>query len=432
MKRKLLIIALSAVISCTVGALVACSDNTNTSQHEHSWNSGEITTPSTCGSAGVKTITCTDCGETKTESVPKTEHPHSDEWLHNDAEHWNKTTCEHTTERANVSAHVWDNGQPVREADCQHTGLIKYTCVCGMTKTQTVDKTGHSFADAWSFDSDKHWHVCSTDGCSEISGETAHNWNDGVITTPATCTSRGVKTYTCTDCGQTKTQSVPESSHIFDEEWKSDDNKHWHVCTTEGCSAIGGEEVHTYGIWTEAGQLVKICSVCSYELASPSLVSGSNETIKVGGGEAAGLTLFTRSEGYYTIQCTATVSVTFTCSYSEWDFNAQQNVRYEKTFTVTPENNSFTVKLSERSVVYITAASDSQEVVEGTVKVSYSETAPSHTHSYSTEWSTDENYHWHACTGEGCEEEQDTAMHQFEGDICTVCGYQRISEQPQA
>ncbi len=357
MKRKFIIIFLSAVIACIVGGMAACSDNT--APHEHTWNSGEITTQATCGSVGVKTYTCAGCGETKTEAVPQTAHPHSEEWLHNDTEHWQATTCEHTTERASVGAHVWDNGQTVRVADCINTGLVKYTCVCGMTKTQTVDKTGHSFAEIWSFD----------------------------------------------------------------------ENKHWHVCTNEGCTEIGGEAVHTYGSWTEVGQLVKTCAVCSYELAAPSIGASGNETIKVGGGETVGLTLFTRGNGYYTVQCTTTVSVTFTCCYSEWDFGTKQNVRYEKVFTVTPENNTFTLKLSERSVAYITVASDSQEVVEGTVKVSYSDTAPSHTHSFSTEWSNDETYHWHACTGDGCEEEQNTAMHQFEGDICTDCGYQRSNEQ---
>lgn len=36
-----------------------------------------------------------------------------------------------------------------------------------------------------------------------------HQWNDGVITTPPTSTSEGVKTFTCTVCKATKTESVP-------------------------------------------------------------------------------------------------------------------------------------------------------------------------------------------------------------------------------
>ena len=35
-----------------------------------------------------------------------------------------------------------------------------------------------------------------------------HKWNKGTITTQATCTSDGVKTYTCTVCGETKTETI--------------------------------------------------------------------------------------------------------------------------------------------------------------------------------------------------------------------------------
>ena len=37
---------------------------------DHTWNSGEITTPPTCASGGVKTYTCTGCGAKKTEVIP--------------------------------------------------------------------------------------------------------------------------------------------------------------------------------------------------------------------------------------------------------------------------------------------------------------------------------------------------------------------------
>ena len=39
--------------------------------HEHTWNNGEITKPATVTEEGVKTFTCTVCGNTKTESIPK-------------------------------------------------------------------------------------------------------------------------------------------------------------------------------------------------------------------------------------------------------------------------------------------------------------------------------------------------------------------------
>lgn len=40
-----------------------------------------------------------------------------------------------------------------------------------------------------------------------------HSWNGGVITTPATCTEQGVKTFTCTRCGDTYTETVNATGH---------------------------------------------------------------------------------------------------------------------------------------------------------------------------------------------------------------------------
>lgn len=57
-------------------------------------------------------------------------------------------------------------------------------------------------------------------------------------------------------------------------------------------------------------------------------------------------------------------------------------------------------------------------------------TDPEHTHTYATEWSFDNTYHWHACTGGNCSEISDKAQHAFENDICTVCGYEQSAPTP--
>ena len=40
-------------------------------------------------------------------------------------------------------------------------------------------------------------------------GSQSHTWNSGTVTTAATSTSSGVKTYTCTKCGATEKQTIP-------------------------------------------------------------------------------------------------------------------------------------------------------------------------------------------------------------------------------
>ena len=63
MKKTRFLAAFLAVLCC-VGcfAFVGCNC-------EHVWNEGEITTPATVDADGVKTFTCTKCGETRTEAV---------------------------------------------------------------------------------------------------------------------------------------------------------------------------------------------------------------------------------------------------------------------------------------------------------------------------------------------------------------------------
>ncbi len=42
----------------------------------------------------------------------------------------------------------------------------------------------------------------------------AHEWDEGKVTTEATCTTAGVKTFTCELCGNTKTESITALGHI--------------------------------------------------------------------------------------------------------------------------------------------------------------------------------------------------------------------------
>lgn len=42
-------------------------------------------------------------------------------------------------------------------------------------------------------------------------------------------------------------------------------------------------------------------------------------------------------------------------------------------------------------------------------------------HNFAATWESDRNYHWHACTDEGCAEVSDKAEHTFENGKCTAC-----------
>ena len=130
----------------------------------HKWDAGVVTKEPTYTSTGTKKYTCTNCGETKTETIAK-------------------LVC---------TSHVWDSGKIVTAPTYKTEGTKKYTCKnCGTTKTETIVKL-----------------VC-----------TNHAWDAGVVTKKPTYTSTGTKKYTCTNCGETKTETIAKlvcTSHVWD------------------------------------------------------------------------------------------------------------------------------------------------------------------------------------------------------------------------
>ena len=82
-----------------------------------------------------------------------------------------------------------------------------------------VESEGHSYSGEWSSDENNHWHDCTVEGHTDKKDSAAHTWNDGVVTTEATCTTAGVKTYTCTVCNATKKETIPVKEH----DWSNHD-----------------------------------------------------------------------------------------------------------------------------------------------------------------------------------------------------------------
>ena len=107
-------------------------------------------------------------------------HTYSEQWSHNDSEHWHTCTGADCDEVIDKAVHTWDNGNITKEPTCTTNGEMTYTCtVCKATKTEEIATTDHTFSDKWESDDTHHWHKCIN--CDEISGKAEHSYNaDGV------------------------------------------------------------------------------------------------------------------------------------------------------------------------------------------------------------------------------------------------------------
>ena len=167
----------------------------------HTWDNGVVTKDATETEEGVKTYTCKTCGETKTESIP-------------------------------VISHHWDQGTVRKEATCTEDGEKTYHCTdegCNKTWVETIPATGHQHTEV----RNKKEATCEEDGysgdtyckdCGQLISKgamikaTGHSWDDGKVSEETTCKKAGIKTYTCKNCGETKTVAIPKKEHSFDEE----------------------------------------------------------------------------------------------------------------------------------------------------------------------------------------------------------------------
>ena len=185
------------VVYCTVCNKELSRTTVKTEAKGHKWNEGKITTQPTCTEEGVKTFQCMVCGKTKTEKV-------------------------------SALGHDWNEDFTVdKEATCEETGLKSIHCKhCDEKKDETtIPAKGHvkgkvkienateaTCEEGGSYDEVVYCTVCN----KELSRTTVkteakgHKWNKGKVTTEPTYAEEGVKTYTCTACGATKTEVIPK------------------------------------------------------------------------------------------------------------------------------------------------------------------------------------------------------------------------------
>ena len=229
----------STTLTASLYGLTAADMPTiNVYRCEHHWDQGEIITEPTCTEEGEKKFTCSICGDEKTEKVSATGHQHTE--IRNKKEATCKeegysgdTWCKDCGKKilsgqaiAKTENHSWDAGKVTTEATCTEEGEKTFTCsICGDEKTEKVSATGHQHTEI----RNKKEATCKEEGysgdtwCKDcgkkiLSGQAIaktedHSWNQGEITKEPTCKEKGEKTFTCSICGNTKTEKVSTTDH---------------------------------------------------------------------------------------------------------------------------------------------------------------------------------------------------------------------------
>ena len=194
----------------------------------HVWDNGTVTTAPTETTPGVRTYTCTVCGDIREETIPATG-AHDYRFTKTVAPTctdggYDLYTCSGcgATERRNLTdaaGHKWDGGTVTTAPTETTPGVRTYTCtVCGDIREETIPATGaHDYRFTKTVaptctDGGYDLYTCSGCGATErrnLTDAAGHKWDGGTVTTAPTETTPGVRTYTCTVCGQTRTEAIP-------------------------------------------------------------------------------------------------------------------------------------------------------------------------------------------------------------------------------
>ena len=141
--------------------------------------------------------------------------------------------------------HEHDYVRQERPATCTQGGFVKYVCACGSSYNEAVYPA------------------------------LGHDWDSGTVTKEPTATETGVRTYACTRCNETKTESIPVVS-VDVTQMFTDVEKNWaypgiQYCVTHGIMGGMGDGTFAPTGTTTRAQIVQIL----YNLEGTPAVSGT-------------------------------------------------------------------------------------------------------------------------------------------------------------
>ncbi len=198
----------------------------------HTFGEWEHVTAATCTTSGTDSRSCHVCGYKETRTVPATGHLYTSAVTKQPTETdtgirtYTCSVCGDTytevidklpsTHKHNYTATI------TKEATCTVKGVKTYTCSCGDTYTEDIPALGHSYTskvtkEATATETGIRTYTCIrcgdsyTEIISKLPASHTHSYTSSV-TKAATCTENGIKTYTCS-CGSTYTEDIPTLGH---------------------------------------------------------------------------------------------------------------------------------------------------------------------------------------------------------------------------
>lgn len=184
---------------------------------DHDWDTGTITTAATCTAAGVKTYTCSLCGDTTTEIIAATGHTYVNGVCTDCGAEVKVLYFDNTAGWGTVNIYYWSDSN----SDMVTWPGVSMTLVDGTIYSYAVPADAQQVIFNNGSDQTQDLTIPESDNLYTYNtgwsgyGTCNHSWDEGTVTTAATCTADGVMTYACANCGETKTEVITAPGHTY-------------------------------------------------------------------------------------------------------------------------------------------------------------------------------------------------------------------------
>ena len=328
-------------------------------------------------------------GSTEPEE-PVHEHQWSTEWKYDDTHHWHDCTAadcpvSSNAEKGGYGEHQFGEWTTVKEATATEDGSRERQCACGCKQTEVISATGGQ--------------------------ECQHEWKENKVISEASCEQEGQTEYICNKCKKTETRETAALGHDWGQWRDYSETEHKKDCMRDGCTAISTEahsfddsgkcqicgyvrqteeHQHSYGQWVsqDAENHVRTCT-------TPDCGATETQAHNFDDSGVCSVCGYKKEQAqecqheygawqYADADCHIRNCVKEGCTAVETQPHTWDNGVVTKEPTTTEKG----IRTYTCTVCKGTKAEDIQML--------------EHQHSWSTDWTSNEQFHWHDCTAAGC------------------------------